>query len=77
MIYRVFLREGDNCSLISTDNDESWPPPNPGDEWPVTLDEKEIRCIVVELGHPSLDGQTILSQDLFVRRPHIPKLKPR
>ena len=69
MTYNVFLCESGTWRLIEKVNADAWPIPNPGEEWPVLLEGQEVRCVIEDIGHPELDGLTILSQDIFVRRP--------
>ena len=69
MVYKVYLREGHDCQLVSTDSADSWPVAiNTGDERVIIMDGEEVRCIVDELGNPCFVGRSIISQDIFVRR---------
>ena len=51
-----------------------WPVPNLGDRWSLLVDGEESLCEIGDIGDPKLglDGRTLLSQDIFVRRIGLP-----
>ena len=70
MIYKFYLREGYDLRLIAEDEAERWPIPIHGERWSLLVDGEEWLCEIEELGHPQigLNGRTLVSQDIFVRR---------
>ena len=47
-----------------------WPIPNPGERWSLLVDGEQCPCEIEDIGDPrlGLDGRTLLSQDIFVRK---------
>ena len=72
MIYSIILSEGGQHQEIELVGDRG-DIPKEGDEWPVLLEGKEVRCVIIGLGKPAWksDGQgdDFIAQELFVRRP--------
>lgn len=73
--YKVILCDGDTETPLSMDieNAPVLGEPKKGDEWPVSIDGKQVYCEVIEIGEPKLDydeyGNNILCQDLHVKLP--------
>ena len=70
MTYNIYLREGNDLRLIAETEAEMWPIPNPGERWSLLVDGEQCPCEIEDIGDPrlGLDGRTLLSQDIFVRK---------
>lgn len=72
MIYSIILSEAGQHHEIELVRDAG-DVPKEGDEWPVSLEGKEVRCVIIGLGKPvwKSDGQgnDFIAQELFVRPP--------
>ena len=69
MLYKIYLRTSNDCVLVSEENaDDCSLFPNPGVEWTVVVNGREMSCEVESLGNPRTSGLILLSQDVFVRQ---------
>ena len=71
MTYEIYLRKGNEQRFLeSIEAETMWPPPDRGGRWSLKIDGQEWPCEIVDVGDSriGLDGRTLISQDVFVRR---------
>ena len=70
MVYKVYLREGEELRLIAEiDAETMWPPPNTGERLSLKVHGEEWPCEILGVCDPEMgiNGRTVISQDVVVQ----------